>query len=286
MMTMVMNITYVLIAISIAVFAIADLYEYFLYREVPTINALQAIDNEESLPIILVSLVSIGLIGWLVRIVVGNQSRLQNIIFSSFYFEVFLSLFFLYNKSLLIIGMAEVAISIMVIIIILILQSNHALKFYIHDIKFLKKTLLHFAQAMGISVLATVILGYGAFILSSHEKTASIMLAIFLIILSIGLLVLLIKGALDVLNYLKDCMWFRKHFSESGHMWRAQLENNLKRVHFNRIKYKYLERLLLQNVELKGMWSDDIRPQYEDDRVNHALAKLDCMKLDSCDYLF
>lgn len=124
------------------------------------------------------------------------------------------------------------------------------------------------------------------FILSSHEKIFFIIGAIAVTMLFIGLIVLLIKGVLDVLNYLKDCMWFRKHFSESGHVWRAQLEDNLKIVHFNRIKYKYLERLLLQNVELKGTWSDDIRPQYEDDRVNHALAKLDCMKLDSCDYLF
>lgn len=286
MMTMVMNITYVLIVISIAVFAVADMYEYFLYRGVSTINALQAIDNDESLPIILVSLVGIGLIGLLVRDSVGNQFRWQNIIIFSFYLEIGLSLFFLYNKRLLIIGMAETAISIVVIIIILILLSNHALKFYIHDIKSLKEILLDFAKVIGIAALATVTVGCGMFILISHEKIFFIMAAIFVTVFFIGLLALLIKGVLGVLNYLKDCMWFRKHFSESGHVWRAQLEDNLKIVHFNRIKYKYLERLLLQNVELKGTWSDDIRPQYEDDRVNHALAKLDCMKLDSCDYLF
>lgn len=185
----------------------------------------------------------------------------------------------------------EVASSIIVVVVAAFLLHIHTLEMFIHKRKYTKISLKKLIKGSGIviQILAIGVAGTAGILgllYYLYQKFPFIMLEIFSIPVLIYLFRQLIKGVRGALRYMKDCMWLRNHSAEMKHMERTQLESNLKHIHFSRIRYKYLEQLLMENIELTGKWSDDIRPQYADDRVNYTLAKLDCLKLDSCDYLF
>lgn len=185
----------------------------------------------------------------------------------------------------------EVASSIIVVVGAAYLSHIRTLEMLIFQRKYTKIDIQKLMKRLGIvipslAIGAAAVAGMVGLCSYLFQKFPYIMLGIFIIPILIFLFWLLTKGVRGALRYMKDCMWLRKYSVEMKYMRRTQLESNLRKLHFDRIKYKYLEQLLLENIELTGKWPEDIRPQYKDDRVNYTLAKLDCLKLDSCDYLF
>ncbi len=67
---------------------------------------------------------------------------------------------------------------------------------------------------------------------------------------------------------------------------RETLDQNLKILHFSKFRQTYIEELIQQKVQLTGQWPNDTRPHFGDDNLEMVLAKLDCLFLESCHYLF
>lgn len=158
----------------------------------------------------------------------------------------------------------------------------HDIKHYIKDIRkmieLLKKELQPVAFIL-IILLPISILMMNRFIMIAFCVLSFAFIAVIFI-------TMLRRMANQGLLYVRDCIWLGKQDCNLKHMQRIDLENNLDNIHFDSIRHKYLDLLLLHRVELEGVWQDGGRPEYSDDRVNHVLAKLDCMKLNACDYLF
>lgn len=287
--TMIINIACVLVMLSIGAFMIVNLFEYFLYRGIPQINILKNIVSLGDIKSDVKNIPFLAIILSFVFLIVVSISFIPIVRFFNFQGKIIatavsISLLLHNSMRLQTIGKIEIAICILVILIALISVSIHDFKFCFSNRNFLKSALKSLVRRYMESVLYMVVFWGGLLIIANFaQKILVIVMLVATIVSFVGLFWFLVRCGL---YYLKDCMWLRRHSVEIKHMQRTQLESNLKSIYFNRMKHKYLELLLLQNIELMGMWSDNIRPQYRDDRVNHVLAKLDCMKIDSCDYLF
>lgn len=174
-------------------------------------------------------------------------------------------------------------ISWIIFMAINILIIIHDFKYYVKNFKTIIKVFKKKIVQELILVLLIVIIIFAIIVLIKIFKVLLYLLIACMVVSFIAILVYIVfLGWL----YLKDRLWLKRHTIEIKHMKRAHLINNLNSLYFDSIKYKYLESLLLKKVELEGNWTNGTRPQYSDDRVDYALAKLDCTKLDSCDYLF
>ena len=69
-------------------------------------------------------------------------------------------------------------------------------------------------------------------------------------------------------------------------MSRERVDKNVKTLKLTKFRRMYIEELLQQKVQLTGEWPDNVRPKYNDDRLELILAKLDCLTLESYNYLF
>lgn len=290
-MIMIIDIVCVLMTISIAVSAIVNVVEYFIFKGLPQINILRNIvwlgdlnikNNEMNISFLTIILSFLTpLVVSLFLIPVERFFHLQGQVIVA---EVGLCLLVPNSMKLQIIGRAEIVICIMVIIIAIMLVYIHEFNFYIYNRDFAKNVIKSVARSYRKVVLYMVFFGGGLLIIERFaQKLLEIVIVVIIIVVFAGMFWLLLSYGF---HYMKDCMWLRVHSVEIKHMHRTQLESNLESIYFDRTKHKYLELLLLQNIELMGRWSEDVRPQYSDDRVNHVLAKLDCVKLDTCDYLF
>ena len=110
--------------------------------------------------------------------------------------------------------------------------------------------------------------------------------AIIVIVLIVGgVLLLAVSGFLFIKDYMKDKCWIKKQ-PDLRSMSRKMLACNLEKLHTQKCKRIYVEELLQKKITLTGTWPNDVRPKYNDDRLELDLAKLDCNKLESCNYLF
>lgn len=82
-----------------------------------------------------------------------------------------------------------------------------------------------------------------------------------------------------------DYIWFRKHKPVKS-MTRSQLEKDLKEIKLRKNKGYYVEILLQARTELQGSWEGGKRPCFKNHHVDYCLAKLDCIKMESCNYFF
>ncbi len=112
-----------------------------------------------------------------------------------------------------------------------------------------------------------------------------IMITFLVIVFATGTLYLLVQGATRSIRYLKDKRWINKQ-TGTQRLSRERLANELKELSCTKSRRKYVDLLLQQKAELTGSWDDDQRPKYGDDRLDYNLTRLDCAKLDSCNYLF
>ncbi len=147
----------------------------------------------------------------------------------------------------------------MVIITTIMLVYIHEFKFYIYNRDFAKNVIKSVARSYRKVVLYMVFFfgggGGGLLIIERFaQKLLEIVIVVIFIVAFAGMFWLLLSCGL---HYMKDCMWLRAHSVEIKHMHRTQLESNLESIYFDRTKHKYLELLLLQNIELMGRWSDD-----------------------------
>lgn len=88
-----------------------------------------------------------------------------------------------------------------------------------------------------------------------------------------------------VISYIYDWNWIRKQ-TELRSITRENVDQNIKTLRLKRFRRAYVEGLLQQKVQLIGEWSDNMRPKYEDDKLEVLLARLDCLSLESYNYLF
>ncbi len=96
-----------------------------------------------------------------------------------------------------------------------------------------------------------------------------------------------LAGYLIVYGYqvLHDYYWIRNQI-EVKRITRECLDINLKTLYLQKYKKAYIESLIQQKVQLSGQWSDNRRPNYKDDEIEFYLAKLDCLALETYNYLF
>lgn len=149
----------------------------------------------------------------------------------------------------------------------------------------LKGRLIVSLKTFGRTAVEVIFLGILALIIDFFISKFVIVLAA-LAVLSIILILVFLSM---LIRLLREFIWdwrFIREKCELKKLLRTDLVDNLEKLHFNRSKYQYLEALLLRKVELIGEWPDNYRPRYDDDRVEYAIAKLDCFELDSCNYLF
>lgn len=105
------------------------------------------------------------------------------------------------------------------------------------------------------------------------------------IFIFIIMIYVVIKGITLIVHFFQDKLWLRRHLILNT-MARENLEQNLKKLHFQRYKRIYVESLLQNRVSLTGQWPNGARPQFTNNRLELNLAKLDCISLNSCNYLF
>lgn len=194
------------------------------------------------------------------------------------------------GKKIYRIDIISIVISTVIILVSVVIIYIHDFKYYTGDLEKTKKErkdindkyLRLFVAAGGYSTLIVI---WGSTAEQSRPLFSGLM-TILMVFIIIAFFIILIFYALF---YLKRFIWFRKQpkqIKNIKHMEREELESNLKMLYFDDIKYKYLEMLLQQGMELKGSWPQGIRPQCGDDRADYALVKLDCAKLRLYDYLF
>ena len=96
-----------------------------------------------------------------------------------------------------------------------------------------------------------------------------------------------LAGYLIVYGYqvLHDYYWIRNQI-EVKRITRECLDINLKALYLQKYKKAYIESLIQQKVQLSGQWPDNRRPNYKDDEIELYLAKLDCLALETYNYLF
>ena len=99
------------------------------------------------------------------------------------------------------------------------------------------------------------------------------------------MIVLVFWGIRAFVYWIQDVLWLKRQ-PDLRKMTRERLDYDLKRLHGNKSKRKYVERLLYKKVELTGKWPDDRRPRQMDDRLDYSLARLDCLRLENDSYLF
>lgn len=288
--TMIVNIACMLTVVSIVAFAIVNMAVYFLYGEM---SQMEILTN-----IVLFSDADIWNTGMNVPFFIEVMGMVIVVSILVLPFERFFHVkcgviwvgaainLLLSSGSMLFqtIKIVEYIFFITVVISSLTLIYVHDLKFYINNRKDTKKIIDYFIKRYGGFVRVMTLLCVGTLIALKLFKELIVIGMSAIVILAF--VISFLEGLYFGLHYLKDHMWLRAHAVEMKHMRRTQLESNLKCIYFDRTRYKYLERLLLQKIELIDEWPDEVRPQYRDDRVNHTLAKLDCIKLESCDYLF
>lgn len=101
----------------------------------------------------------------------------------------------------------------------------------------------------------------------------------------IFIIYLFIQATFRGIRYIKDKHWINKQPSIQ-HLSRKKLAENLKILSCIKSRQKYIDLLLQQKTELTGAWDNNKRPRYGNDRLDYSLTRLDCAKLDSCNYLF
>lgn len=296
-LTMLVDIACVLMVISSGALLLLNFFKFFIYSGIIQINMPPGIflhiDYNFKLGIVNMILEN----KWMLIVIMVISCYILTMDYFSFQGKIIfvfgytLTIFSFLDGWLFAVVGVEVVGSVMVVIIAGFLSCIHDLGMFIDKKKYEKINFKKLIKGSGMVILlltigAAGIVGIIGLSYYLFQKFPFIMSGIFIIPILIFLFWLLIKGVCGALHYVKDCMWLRNHSAEMKHMERSQLENNLEHIHFNRIRHKYLELLLMDNTELTGKWSKDIRPWYLDDRVDYTLAKLDCLKLDSCDYLF
>lgn len=152
----------------------------------------------------------------------------------------------------------------------------------------LKESLNVFLKALVI-IVGSILLIMLALIICFFLLKFVIVPVILTLFFIINFFIFLYKAILLLGELLWKSIWdwrFIHEKCEPKKLLRTDLKENLEKLHLNKRRYQYLEALLLRKVELIGEWPDQCRPQYDDDRVEYAIAKLDCFELDSCNYLF
>lgn len=295
-MIMVLNMTCILLTVSMIIFLTMYLIDYFLSGKVFKINIVQNLIQNASLnvknnivmnqPMIIVFLAIIiyMLLSMLFSLIMIPMKRFFRLQWGIILVEISLSFVILNNMKVRVIGITDLVICTIVVISSITFIYVHDLQFYLKNRNIAKNVLLNVIRKYRkIISLMTLYFSFIFIMINFPQKILAIILLILLFVLFVGLTCL---SVYSLFYYLKDCMWIRKNFIEGSCMQRKELEIILKNIRFNRLKYKYVDLLLLQHIELIGEWTGTERPQYSDDRINHVLAKLDCIKLDSCDYLF
>lgn len=294
-MTMVLNMTCMLLTIPMIFFVTMNLSDYFFSGKVFQINIIQnSIQNanlnvknnivmSQPMTIVFVSIIFM-LFAMLCSLFLIPMKRFFHLQCGIIWVEISLGFVLLNNIKVRIIGITELVICTIVALISITFIYVHDLKFYLKNRNLAKKVLLNTIRIYRKIILPmTLYFGFIFTMIYIPQKILTIILSILLFVIFVRLICLVVYCGF---RYLKDCMWIRKNIAVNSCMQRKELENILGNICFNRLKYKYVDMLLLQHTELIGEWTDTDRPQYRDDRVNHILAKLDCIKLDSCDYLF
>lgn len=117
---------------------------------------------------------------------------------------------------------------------------------------------------------------------------SALLLKIVLILSVITLLVVSVMVSIAAIVYciifLHDWNWIRKQ-TKLMSLSRESVDKNVKTLKLSKFRCMYIEGLLQQKVQLTGEWPDNVRPKY-DDRIDLILAKLDCLTLESYNYLF
>lgn len=133
-----------------------------------------------------------------------------------------------------------------------------------------------------ITVGIVVLIGALIFFLFSIE----IISVILVCICALGIMIyVVIKGMTLTVHFFQDKLWLRRQLILNT-IEREDLAQNLKKIHLQRYRRIYIETLLQNRVSLTGQWPDGARPKSVDNRLELNLAKLDCVSLDSCNYLF
>ncbi len=293
-MIMVLNMTCILVTFSIIFFLTLNMFDYYLNGKVFQINIVQNLIQYVSLngknhivmnqPVTIVFVFIIFMLfSMLFSLLILPMQRFFLFQWGIILIELSLGFALLNNMKVGVIGKVELAICTIVILSSITFIYVHDLKFYLENRNFAKYMLLNAIRIYRKTILPRALyFGFIVIMVISPRKLTIIVL-IVLFVFFVGLICLVVYYGF---HYLKDCMWIRKNPAVGSCMQRRELENILGNIRFSRLKYKYVDMLLLQHTELIGEWTGTVRPQYRDDRVNHVLAKLDCIKLDSCDYLF
>lgn len=122
-------------------------------------------------------------------------------------------------------------------------------------------------------------------IILALERFTMIINTILVVCILIVTILLLYIGIYYLVCYVQDRCWIKKQPALRS-MAREKLTHNMEQLHLKICKRRYVEGLLQNKVELTGQWPENVRPKYEDDKLELILAKLDCIKLESCNYLF
>ncbi len=112
-----------------------------------------------------------------------------------------------------------------------------------------------------------------------------VVLVIFAIIVLVALVMIGIIAIMSCTLFLHDWKWIRKQ-TKLRTLSRERVDKNVKTLKLTKFRRMYIEELLQQKVQLTGEWPDNVRPKYNDDRLELILAKLDCLTLESYNYLF
>lgn len=108
---------------------------------------------------------------------------------------------------------------------------------------------------------------------------------LLLILVSASILISLLAAVNYLYDYIHDKKWIAKQ-PLLRNMSRETLVANLEALHLERSKICYIEGLIQNKLELRGDWPDGIRPSNENDRLEYCMAKLDCLKIETYNYLF
>ena len=101
-----------------------------------------------------------------------------------------------------------------------------------------------------------------------------------LLILLVSIVGIYLIGALlfHLVNYFFDTLRLKKQ-PNIIHLSRKELANNILKFKYAGNKFKYVELLRDRNIELTGHWPNNVRPKFNDDKLDYSLAKLDCAKI-------
>ena len=94
------------------------------------------------------------------------------------------------------------------------------------------------------------------------------------VLISMLIILLLISLVVSAFAMVFDLTWINRH--PVNKIRREELAHNLKRLHLDFTRRKYLQSLINNDVKLVGDWPENRRILFDDDVLNKNLALWDC----------